>query len=237
MFSPAALPAVARDWLLVNPIMHGIEYTRSGFFPATISPWGRYFLSGNVRNTVNFPRFGAPRSVRKAFGGTVIVLENIAKRYRTESGPGRWVLKDVSMTIPRNRSVGLVGRNGAGKSTLLRLIGGIDEPSRGSVERRCRVSWPLGFGGGLQGSLTGRQNVKFVCRLHGYDEHLGEQMEFVKSFSELGDAFEDPIKTYSSGMGRGLSSPCHWCSILKSIWSTSSPRWGRSLQEEESSRV
>lgn len=134
----------------------------------------------------------------------MIVLENIAKRYRTESGPGRWVLKDVSMTIPRNRSVGLVGRNGAGKSTLLRLIGGIDEPSRGSVERRCRVSWPLGFGGGLQGSLTGRQNVKFVCRLHGYDEHLGEQMEFVKSFSELGDAFEDPIKTYSSGMGARL---------------------------------
>lgn len=134
----------------------------------------------------------------------MIVLENIAKRYRTESGPGRWVLKDVSMTIPRNRSVGLVGRNGAGKSTLLRLIGGIDEPSRGSVERRCRVSWPLGFGGGLQGLLTGRQNVKFVCRLHGYDEHLGEQMEFVKSFSELGDAFEDPIKTYSSGMGARL---------------------------------
>lgn len=134
----------------------------------------------------------------------MIVLENVAKRYRSETGASKWVLEDVTITIPRRCSVGLVGRNGAGKSTLLRLIGGIDQPTRGSVERRCRVSWPLGFGGGLQGSLTGRQNVKFVCRLHGYEEHLADQMAFVQDFSELGDAFDEPIKTYSSGMSARL---------------------------------
>lgn len=134
----------------------------------------------------------------------MIELLHVAKRYRTESGHSKWVLDDVSLEIPGNRSVGLVGRNGAGKSTLLRLIGGIDQPSRGTVTRRCRVSWPLGFGGGLQGSLTGRQNVKFVCRLHGYDDHVVEQMAFVHEFSELGDAFDEPIKTYSSGMSARL---------------------------------
>ncbi|HQV11200.1 MAG TPA: ABC transporter ATP-binding protein [Nitrospira sp.] len=134
----------------------------------------------------------------------MIVLKDVAKRYRSDAGTSKWVLTNVTLTIPRRCSVGLVGRNGAGKSTLLRLIGGIDQPTRGSVERRCRVSWPLGFGGGLQGSLTGRQNVKFVCRLHGFDEHLSEQMAFVQTFSELGDAFDEPIKTYSSGMSARL---------------------------------
>lgn len=134
----------------------------------------------------------------------MIVLKDVAKRYRSAAGPGKWVLEDVTLTIPSRSTVGLVGRNGAGKSTLLRLIGGIDQPTRGSVERRCRVSWPLGFVGGLQGSLTGRQNVKFVCRLHGYEEHLAEQMEFVREFSELGESFDEPIKTYSSGMSARL---------------------------------
>jgi capsular polysaccharide transport system ATP-binding protein len=131
----------------------------------------------------------------------MILLEDVHKRYRTDRGPGRWVLQGVSLHIPRLCSVGLVGRNGAGKSTLLRIMGGIDIPTEGLVERHCRVSWPLGFGGGLQGSLTGRQNTKFVCRLHGLrDDEILEKIEFIQEFTELGDAFNDPIKTYSSGM-------------------------------------
>lgn len=130
----------------------------------------------------------------------MIIVENVHKRYMTDSGPGRWVLQDVSITIPANVNVGLIGRNGAGKSTLLRIIGGTDNPTRGKVERRCRVSWPMGFGGGLQGSLTGRQNAKFICRIHGREEDMAERIAFIQDFAELGDYFDEPVKTYSSGM-------------------------------------
>lgn len=130
----------------------------------------------------------------------MIIVDDVHKRYQTTHGPGRWVLQGISFVIPANVSVGLVGRNGAGKSTLLRLIGGIDQPTKGRVERRCRVSWPMGFGGGLQGSLTGRQNAKFVCRIHGHEDDLEEKLAYIQDFAEIGDAFDEPVKTYSSGM-------------------------------------
>lgn len=134
----------------------------------------------------------------------MIVLKDVWKRYRTEHGHGKWVLHSVTLDIPGRCNVGLIGQNGAGKSTLLRLIGGIDQPSRGIVERRCRASWPLGLTGGLQGSLTGRQNAKFVCRLFGEESQMQEKLAFISDFSELGAAFDEPIKTYSSGMGARL---------------------------------
>lgn len=130
----------------------------------------------------------------------MIVVQEVHKRYQTDHGPGKWVLQGVSFTLPPKVNVGLVGRNGAGKSTLLRLIGGVDQPTRGIIERRCRVSWPMGFGGGLQGSLTGRQNAKFVCRIHGRDDELADRLAFIRDFSELGAAFDASVKTYSSGM-------------------------------------
>lgn len=130
----------------------------------------------------------------------MIIVDNVHKRYQTDHGPGKWVLQGVSLTIPAKVSVGLVGRNGAGKSTLLRLIGGVDRPNRGRIERHCRVSWPMGFGGGLQGSLTGRQNTKFVCRIHGHEDDLPDRLAYIQDFSELGEAFDEPIRTYSSGM-------------------------------------
>ena len=130
----------------------------------------------------------------------MIIVDEVYKRYRCDHGMGKWVLQGVSFTIPPKVNVGLVGRNGAGKSTLLRLIGGIDTPTRGQVERRCRVSWPMGFGGGLAASLSGRQNAKFVCRIHGHEEDLQDRLRYIEDFAELGDAFDQPIKTYSSGM-------------------------------------
>lgn len=130
----------------------------------------------------------------------MIIVDDIHKRYRTPHGPGKWVLDGVSFTIPPKLNVGLVGANGAGKSTLLRIIAGVDQPNKGRVERRCRVSWPMGFGGGLQGSLTGRQNAKFVSRVHGGEDAIADRLAYMQDFAELGDAFDEPVRTYSSGM-------------------------------------
>lgn len=130
----------------------------------------------------------------------MIIVEDVHKRYRTDHGPGKWILQGVSFTIPPRLNVGLVGCNGAGKSTLLRLIGGVDQPTRGHVERRCRVSWPMGLGSGLQGSLTGRQNAKFVCRIHGHEADIPDRIAYIQDFAEIGEAFDEPIKTYSTGM-------------------------------------
>lgn len=130
----------------------------------------------------------------------MIIVDDVHKRYLTDHGPGKWVLSGVSMVIPPKTNVGLIGHNGAGKSTLLRMIGGVDQPTRGRIERHCRVSWPMGLGSGLQGALTGRQNTKFVCRLHGREEELADRVAFVQGFAELGDFFDEPVKTYSSGM-------------------------------------
>jgi capsular polysaccharide transport system ATP-binding protein len=103
----------------------------------------------------------------------------------------------------------LIGRNGAGKSTLLRIIGGIDRPDCGSIVTRHSISWPVGLATGFQGSMTGRENVKFVARLYAEKSELKEKIRFVEEFAELGHYFDMPIKTYSSGMrsrlGFGLS--------------------------------
>jgi capsular polysaccharide transport system ATP-binding protein len=130
----------------------------------------------------------------------MIRVDNLYKRYLTDHGYGHWVLNGVSLDIPPKANVGLIGRNGAGKSTLLRLIGGADQPTRGSIERHCRVSWPMGAGAGLQGSLSGRQNAKFVCRILGREEDIAERLAFIEDFADIGKFFDEPVKTYSSGM-------------------------------------
>lgn len=131
----------------------------------------------------------------------MIIVEGVHKRYKTPHGPGDWVLRGVNLLIPKEVSVALIGSNGAGKSTLLRIIGGIDHPNKGRVTRKCRLSWPMGQGG-VDPSLTGRQNAKFVCRMHGYQDHhdLAERIEFIEDFAEIGKAFDEPVNTYSSGM-------------------------------------
>lgn len=130
----------------------------------------------------------------------MIVVNDVHKRYKTDQGLGPWVLRGVSLTIPSRCSVGLIGRNGAGKSTLLGLIGGVDKPTRGTITRDCRVSFPLGLAGGMQGALTGRQNAKFVCRMYGRDADMPALLEGICEFAELGTYFDQPVKTYSTGM-------------------------------------
>lgn len=129
----------------------------------------------------------------------MIIVENVHKRYTTKLGVGDWVLRGINLVIPKGRSVGLVGANGAGKSTLLRIIGGADFPTRGKVYRKCRVSWPMG-GGGLEGTLTGRQNARFICRVHGFQDDFNERIRRIEEFAEIGKAFDAQVQTYSSGM-------------------------------------
>ncbi|HCS6978823.1 TPA: ABC transporter ATP-binding protein [Escherichia coli] len=138
----------------------------------------------------------------------MIKIENLTKSYRTPTGR-HYVFKDLNIEIPSGKSVAFIGRNGAGKSTLLRMIGGIDRPDSGKIITNKTISWPVGLAGGFQGSLTGRENVKFVARLYAKQEELKEKVEFVEEFAELGKYFDMPIKNYSSGMrsrlGFGLS--------------------------------
>jgi capsular polysaccharide transport system ATP-binding protein len=134
----------------------------------------------------------------------MIKIENLTKSYRTPKGR-HYVFKDLNIELPSGISVALIGRNGAGKSTLLRMIGGVDRPDSGTITTTKTISWPLGLSGGFQGSLTGRENVKFVSRLYATKEQLKEKVSFVENFSELGKYFDMPIKKYSSGMKSRLS--------------------------------
>lgn len=130
----------------------------------------------------------------------MIELRNVTKSYPTQNGR-HYVFRDLSFSFPDNVSIGLVGPNGAGKSTLLRLIGGIDTPDEGVVDIDVNLSWPVGLSRGMQGSLTGRDNVKFVCRMYGATgSNMRDKIRFVQEFAEIGEHFDLPVKNYSSGM-------------------------------------
>ena len=132
----------------------------------------------------------------------MIDLENIYKTYQTRQGSVS-VLKDVNLTVCAGEKVGILGRNGAGKSTIIRLISGAERPTSGRIIRNMSVSWPLAFGGAFQGSLTGLDNLRFICRIYGIDPE--DKISFVQEFSELGGYLREPVKTYSSGMRARLA--------------------------------
>ncbi|MEE2001541.1 ABC transporter ATP-binding protein [Alkalimonas sp. MEB108] len=134
----------------------------------------------------------------------MIEVRNLYKRYHGPFG-GDWVLQDVNFVIPQGVSVGLIGRNGAGKSTLLKLLARMDTPDKGDIITNSKISWPIGLKGGFQGSMTGRQNVKFVARIHGGEDRMQQIIDYVQDFAEIGKAFDQPMKTYSSGMRSRLA--------------------------------
>jgi capsular polysaccharide transport system ATP-binding protein len=130
----------------------------------------------------------------------MIELRSLTKSYPTRAGR-RYVFKDLSFTFPPGANIGLIGRNGAGKTTLLRLLGGIDTPDRGEVVTDARISFPVGLAGGLNANLTARENVQFVCRIHGaWGDDLKAKVRYVQDFAEIGDYFDLPVKSFSSGM-------------------------------------
>lgn len=132
----------------------------------------------------------------------MIQLQNATKSVNVNGGRVP-ILAGVDLTLPTGRSVGLLGRNGAGKSTLLRIIAGTNRLDSGRIVRSGTISWPLGFKGGFQSSMSGAQNVRFVARIYGAT--TAELVDYVEDFAELGAFYHEPVSTYSSGMRARLA--------------------------------
>ncbi|MET1068180.1 MAG: ABC transporter ATP-binding protein [Pseudomonas prosekii] len=117
-----------------------------------------------------------------------------------------WVLQGVDFEIQPGEAVGIVGVNGAGKSTLLKMITGTTQPTCGQIQLQGRVAALLELGMGFHPDFTGRQNVFMAGQLLGMQvEEIEELMAQIESFAEIGDAIDQPVRTYSSGMQMRLA--------------------------------
>jgi capsular polysaccharide transport system ATP-binding protein len=164
----------------------------------------------------------------------MIQLANVHKFYPARGGQVE-VLKGINLTVARGERVGILGGNGAGKSTLIRLISGIEQPSSGTIEKTMRISWPLAFTGAFQGTLTGIDNIRFICRV--YNVPYEYVIDFVEDFSQLGRYLREPVKVYSSGMrarlGFAVSMMIDFdCYLIDEVVSVGDSRFQARCQEE-----
>ncbi|UNM97472.1 ABC transporter ATP-binding protein [Ignatzschineria rhizosphaerae] len=131
----------------------------------------------------------------------MIKIENLTKSYLHHKAGRKYVFKDLSFEIPSGQNVAIIGKNGAGKSTLMNLLAKVDSPDSGHIITEQSISWPVGLSGGFQGSLSARENVKFIARTQGFrGSSMLEKVKYVEEFAEIDDYFDLPVKTYSSGM-------------------------------------
>ena len=153
----------------------------------------------------------------------MIHLEDVCKKFKIYNKPKdrvlewmslgkvkkhseQWALKNIHLHVLQCASFGIIGLNGAGKSTLLKIITGTMAPSSGSLKLSGKVAALLELGTGFHPDLTGRENVKINGKLHGLNENeIALKFEDIHNFSELGDYFDKPIRTYSTGMQVRLS--------------------------------
>jgi ABC-2 type transport system ATP-binding protein len=130
-----------------------------------------------------------------------VTLKDAILRRRQLRREEIWALRDVSLAIEPGEAVGIVGRNGSGKTTLLRLIAGIFQPTGGRLEVAGEVGSLLGLGAGFHPDFTGRENVYMNGAIHGLRKsYVHERLDEIASFAELGEFFDVPVRTYSSGM-------------------------------------
>jgi len=144
----------------------------------------------------------------------LIRLDHVGLRYRNPMSffskakhKGFWALNDLSFTLYEGENLGIVGRNGSGKSTLMRILAGVYSTDRGKMHvfRKNLHVQLLTLGIGFEASLTGRENAVLNGMLMGKSRgHMLSRLEVIKDFSELGDFFEKPVYTYSSGMNARL---------------------------------
>jgi capsular polysaccharide transport system ATP-binding protein len=127
----------------------------------------------------------------------MIEFENVSKSFWT--GKQRKVILDrASFRVEPGRSVGILAPNGTGKTTIINMMAGLEKPDEGKIRRTSRISFPLGFMGGVIGKHTGTENARYIARLYGLDP------DYVEAFSRyvcgIDEYFDMPIGTYSAGM-------------------------------------
>lgn len=166
--------------------------------------------------------------------GAGLVATGISKVF-VESGRQKVLYEDLSFAVRKGEKLAVLGRNGQGKSTLIKILGGVTTPTRGRVDRRMSVSWPIGFAGGFQGSLTGFDNVLFISRIYG--RPFEDVLSYVEWFAELGEDLFAPVKTYSSGMRArlafGLSLAIEFeCYLIDEVMAVGDSRFTERSQSE-----
>lgn len=113
----------------------------------------------------------------------------------------KWIIRHINFSIEPGEAIGIVGQNGAGKSTLLKMITGTLQPSEGTVTCRGRIAAILELGMGFNPELTGRQNAYHAAGLMGFSkEQIDSVIAWIDNFAEIGSYFDEPVRTYSSGM-------------------------------------
>src|SRR5262249_44572866 len=145
-----------------------------------------------------------------------VSAENVSKIYRIYESSGDRLrelifrrprhrefhaLRDVSLELPRGRALGVIGENGAGKSTLLKIIAGTTRASSGRVECRGAVASILELGMGFHPDFTGRENARMNAAILGLSgPQIRQRLPLIRDFAELSEFFDQPVRTYSSGM-------------------------------------
>ncbi|NPD14444.1 ATP-binding cassette domain-containing protein [Xinfangfangia sp. D13-10-4-6] len=127
----------------------------------------------------------------------MIEFDNVSKSFWT--GTRRKVILDrASFRVELGRSLGILAPNGTGKTTLIQMMAGLEKPDEGRITKTSRVSFPLGFMGGVAGKMSALENSRYIARLYGLDPDYVES--FCRWVCDLGDYFRMPVATYSSGM-------------------------------------
>ncbi|WP_226779144.1 ABC transporter ATP-binding protein [Oceaniglobus trochenteri] len=132
----------------------------------------------------------------------MIEFENVSKSFWTGSHH-KVILNRASFRVEVGNSLGILAPNGTGKTTLINMMAGLEKPDEGQIKRTSRISFPLGFMGGVINKLSGTENARFIAKLYGIDPDYLEA--FCRWLCGLGEYFDMPVGTYSAGMRSRLS--------------------------------
>lgn len=127
----------------------------------------------------------------------MLEFDNVSKSFWTGT-QRKVILEKVSFRVEQGRSMGILAPNGTGKTTVINMMAGLEKPDEGTIRRECRVSFPLGFMGGVIGKISAMENSRYIARLYGLDPDYVEA--FCRWMCNLGEYFDQPLGTYSSGM-------------------------------------